>query len=346
MISSLILLLVLGACSYQQASVELDNIGPGKEVVVEAVEVLQGDQFEALRQLSEEYLANASFETILPQEVFDMIMYGSAEEFVVVDIRDIDSFANGYIQGAVNIPYANTADPNRLAELPKDAKIIIACFSGHTAGQTAALWNMLGYNAVVMEYGMGAWNAQSGLGAALQQQQEFDLASGASTPAATNSLPTITTEVATDMNSLIMERSREYLNSGSPAVVPAPRLNERIEENDSNLFVVDTRDASDYGRGTVPTAINIPLSQLATKDNLAKLPLDKQIVLVGYDGADASKGTRVLAQLGYDAVPLHSGIRVWNPNVSGITGIETVRTRNLAVANFNYNLDAEAAAAG
>lgn len=347
LLMSILTVFALSACI--DSATQVDNIGPGKERAEVVEQELEGDYFELLQQASDEYLKNVSFDTLLPSDVYNKLLFGSEEDFWIVDVRDVEAFAIGNIEGSVNIPYQHTADPNYLQDLPKDKKLIVVCYSGQTAAQTAALWNMLGYDAVAMEYGMGGWSTAQGLGAPfIQKPFDFEVVNAPVEVESSNSLPTIETEPVTSLNELIMAQSREYLTSGKGAVIPAATVMEKIEAGASDIFLLDIRDENHYQNGHAPNAVNIPVNTLASKENLAKLPLDKQIIVIGYNGTDTSSANRVLNQLGYNAVALHSGMRVWTSNTS-VTGTANIPVDALGlypVANLNYNLSGEAAEAG
>jgi len=76
------------------------------------------------------------------------------EDITVVSIRQAADFANGHIEGALNIPYVKGMQEG-FAQLPKDKKIVVYCYSGQTAGQTVGILRLLGYNAVSLKSGMG-----------------------------------------------------------------------------------------------------------------------------------------------------------------------------------------------
>ncbi|WNF35880.1 rhodanese-like domain-containing protein [Bacillaceae bacterium IKA-2] len=346
--SSVLMVLFLGACS-ESANTNIDNIGPGKERVEVEVEQFEGDHFELLQQASEEYLKNVTIESVLPNDVYNKFIFGSEEEFLIVDVRDVEAFAIGNIEGSVNIPYANTADANYLQDLPKDKKLIVVCFSGHTAAQTVALWSMLGYDAVTMEYGMGGWSTADGLGAPfIKQPFDFEVVNNPVQETGSYELPTLETETVANFSELILAQSKEYLSSGKSAVIPAPTVMEKVQEEADDVFLLDIRQENHYQNGHVQTALNIPVETLANKENLAKLPLDKQIIIIGYNATDASVANRVLNQLGYNAVAMHSGMRVWTSDtaVTGTGSIPVGSLGKLPVANLNFNLSGEAAAAG
>ncbi len=85
----------------------------------------------------------------------DVLAALEAGEVSVVDIRKAEDFAAGHIEGAVNVPFgANMNDA--FAELP-EGKLVVACYSGQTAGQTVGVLRTLGYDAVSLKSGMGGW---------------------------------------------------------------------------------------------------------------------------------------------------------------------------------------------
>lgn len=79
----------------------------------------------------------------------------------LLDVREPEEFATGYIAGAVNIPIR--AVPKGLHRLPqsKSAEIITICPSGFRSAQVTMTLTLLGYtNVKTMVLGMREWNAQ------------------------------------------------------------------------------------------------------------------------------------------------------------------------------------------
>ncbi len=77
-----------------------------------------------------------------------------AGEATVVDIRKAEDFAAGHIVNAINIPFGENMQES-FADLPA-GKLIVACYTGQTAGQTTAVLRMMGYDAVSLHFGMTA----------------------------------------------------------------------------------------------------------------------------------------------------------------------------------------------
>lgn len=339
-INKLLLLLILvvlisfTGCSEttDQIQTEISN-GP----IEEAPQVLTGDHFEILRAASEKFLSNSSLETISAEEVYQKVVLEGDTNYFVVDIRSATDFAKGSIEGAVNIPYALTTQPNMLANLPKDKKIVVACYTGHTANQTVAYWKMLGYDAIAMFNGMGGWNSVVSSPSAKKVEFNYPVTTEVPSEVEVFGLPTFKSEAATDLNSLIIERSQNYLSSGKgPNVSP-----DEVKANSKDYFLIDIRSNEDYSNGHIENSINIPYQEITKADNLKRIPSDKRVVLIGYTGNDASQVVRILNQLGYDSYAMFQGMRVWTSSaqINGVSPVSSEIIPEYPLIKLEYNLD-------
>jgi rhodanese-related sulfurtransferase len=88
---------------------------------------------------------------------FNVELTGGTIPFIL-DVRTVDEFNKGYIEGAVNI---NVTDvPANLAQLPADkaATIVVLCQSGHRGAFVQMYLQFLGYtNVRNLNGGMNAW---------------------------------------------------------------------------------------------------------------------------------------------------------------------------------------------
>lgn len=88
-------------------------------------------------------------------------------------------------------------------------------------------------------------------------------------------------------------------------------LNSLLTKKVTDLLVLDVRSSDMYDANHIPTALNIPLPDLAGK--LATLPKDKTIV--AYCGnmtcALAPKAALVLAEKGFRVMQLTGGMETW-----------------------------------
>jgi len=89
--------------------------------------------------------------------------------YLIVDVREPGEFAQGHINGAINVPRGVLefrADPNYPGGIPslydKSAVIILYCRSGARSALAAQSLTILGYKAVVsMAGGFLAWQEAS-----------------------------------------------------------------------------------------------------------------------------------------------------------------------------------------
>jgi len=76
----------------------------------------------------------------------------------VLDVRQPDEWAAGHIPDATLIPLGELQ--SRLAEVPKDAKVVVVCRSGNRSAQGRDILLAAGYPAVTsMAGGMNDWAA-------------------------------------------------------------------------------------------------------------------------------------------------------------------------------------------
>lgn len=79
-------------------------------------------------------------------------------DYVILDVRRADEFANGHIPGAINIANEDIGDTEP-AELPKkNQTIYVYCRSGNRSKQAAEKLAALGYTNVIEFGGIIDWN--------------------------------------------------------------------------------------------------------------------------------------------------------------------------------------------
>jgi rhodanese-related sulfurtransferase len=84
---------------------------------------------------------------------------GTDAKPLIIDLRNDEEFAGGYIEGAVHVPIQQLlADMNALPA--KDAAVVLVCQSGHRGGFGRMILHMLGWtNVRNLGGGMNAWVA-------------------------------------------------------------------------------------------------------------------------------------------------------------------------------------------
>lgn len=63
----------------------------------------------------------------------------------VIDVRTAEEFAEGHLQGAVNIDLMSDSFAAKVGALPKDAEYIVYCRSGNRSAQAAAIMRDAGF---------------------------------------------------------------------------------------------------------------------------------------------------------------------------------------------------------
>ena len=65
---------------------------------------------------------------------------------VIIDVREPFEYAEGHVEGALNIPPAELmAGPDKLTGVAKDAEIIVYCRSGSRANASIQILRQMGY---------------------------------------------------------------------------------------------------------------------------------------------------------------------------------------------------------
>ena len=304
-------LVLLSGCGQQKAPVPTAAIPVGPAISA---------PFDALQQVSDKYLKANKPLLIEPQEVFQKAVVSLDSAYYLIDIRADEHYANNHIPGAVHIAYADAWRPSKTDFLPRDKKIVVIDYSGHSSSQIAALWSLLGYDAVAMKHGMAGWSKNKDvIGGSPLPCEPKNFATVKEVPATTShETPTLDVK-ATNEADLIRKRAEAL--AAKPVVIQADELLTRVTAK--SAFVLDIRSPAHYQTGHISSAINIPLQDLVSTDSLKKLPANQPIVIVCYDGHASSQASRLLNQLGYDTVALRDGMSVWTGD-SSVIGAKAV----------------------
>jgi rhodanese-related sulfurtransferase len=81
--------------------------------------------------------------------------YLKNKDYYLIDLRDEQEFKKMHIKGANNIFWLDILDENNLKKLPKNKKIFLICYVGHTSSQVMTLLKLLGYDVTSIKFGYG-----------------------------------------------------------------------------------------------------------------------------------------------------------------------------------------------
>lgn len=350
-ISSLLGLMLINGCSNDEATkLVKEQPTQSENVSIENQLTDTSKSFDGVHSLLEaaNETLNKPIQYITAEEVYEKIVLQKDPNYQIIDVRDTNAFAAGNIEGSVNIPYARTADQLKINQLPKDKTIVVVCFSGHTASQTAAFWSMLGYDAIPMLNGMGGWTSNKDLGAPIAAKSFDYPVDTADNSKGAFELPTLSVNDSESLDELLVFGTKAYFETERPAVKSAKVVYEEIiEPKDSSYMIVDIRKTEDYNKGHLQGAINIPYSELANDESIKALDPSKKLIIVDYNGHIASKATRVLSLLGYEAYPIKDGMRIWTSDelVNGIAPISSEKIGEYPTKVLNVKLDGDSSGA-
>ncbi len=254
----------------------------------------------------------------------------TANDPFILSVRSAEAYAAGHIPGAVNIAWRDGFTEANLDKLPADKQIVVYCFTGHTASQTTAMLNTLGYDAVCLKWGMCSWTTNTDIAPSCFTNPEVSYTTVSGTEPGTWTRSTRqcgddttgdgTTEAVTGtIYDITRTVCSNYLAEGKPAAISAASLYENLNDGDTtdDPFVLTVRSSTQYAIGHIPGAVNIGLSSLFEDENLAQLPADDtQIVVVCYTGHTASQATALLNMNGYNATALKWGMTGWTTDTT------------------------------
>jgi len=195
---------------------------------------------------------------------------GTIPGYIVYDIRPAADFAAGHIKNATNVVLKDIITTVTAAGVAKDAKILVVCFTGQTAGQAVMALRLMGWSkAVVLKWGMagfnaaykGPWVANSGVEVPANGNIAVGSANWVATAAPANGSFTepVWTSTATDGAEILKERVQAVLNAGF-----APAAAADVLAAPANYQIVNYWSNADYLKyGHFTGAFNVPTISLA-----------------------------------------------------------------------------------
>jgi rhodanese-related sulfurtransferase len=276
-----------------------------------------GAGFEILRPICESYMALGGPTSITAEEVHgSLAQSNSSEAPYLLDIRDEELYLAGHIPGSFHKEFTKLFREETLGTLPKNRQIVIICSTGKAASQVTPFLGMLGYNALPLKWGMTAWTTNTSA-APWRYDREGDTHDY---PFVNGSEPGDFPSTTVTAGEIILTATQDLLNSGKNMLITAEALYSNLIDGftGNDPFILSIRDYEEYVQGHIPGAVNIPFRSVFTKENISKLPMNKQIVVYGNTPHAENQITGLLGVLGYDAVYLNWGICSWStdPEIS------------------------------
>lgn len=238
---------------------------------------------------------------------------GTIPGYTIYDIRSATDFAGGHIKNATNVALKDIITSVTSAAIAKDAKILVVCLTGQTAGQAVMALRLLGWkNAVVLKWGMAGWNAaykgpwvaNSGIEVPVNGNIAVGSANWVTSAAPANAsfAEPVWTSTSTDGAAILKERVQAVLNAGFTPTAAADVL-----AAPANYQIINYWSFADYTTfGHFNGAFDIPVISLAG-DIVKAIDPSKPAQVYCYTGQTSSIATFWLNVLGYNTKGISFG---------------------------------------
>lgn len=316
------------------------NIGCSEdETVTPPVVVDESDLLvKYLEDTNRDYL-NTAFPAMISAATLRQDLLANPSTIAVLDIRSASDFDTlGHIEGAVNVAVKDLLTYYRANNLSAKTKVVVACYTGQTAGYGTALLRMAGYNNVFdLKFGMSSWNDRfaSSWKNTVNNGNQLNPVNTTNYPKpAAGNLPILSTGLTT-AETILEKRITDLLTEGFTAKISYADLKTGLLADPTKYFVVNYWPVDHYNVGHIEGAIQYTpkgtsvTSDLTTANFLKTLPngTDKTVVVYCYTGQTSAHVAAYLKALGYNAKSLLYGANglfyntmpgtKFNPNAGG-----------------------------
>jgi rhodanese-related sulfurtransferase len=211
----------------------------------------------------------------------------AAPDFVLVDVRTADEYAEGFIPGAINIPLQElTAHLDLLPNL--DQNIVVYCGSGHRSAIAMTALNLLGYtNVRSLMGGFGPW---SNAGKPVSQE-----------------VPAIEPGTAPEIDLAIYEAVKDFLAAIPAGYYTVKAVDLKVELTENPPVLIDVRTDGEWQQGYIEGSLHLNLSEFMARE--ADWPQDPATPIVIYDNPThrSTMAMTIMRLLGYENVRVLAG---------------------------------------
>jgi rhodanese-related sulfurtransferase len=225
----------------------------------------------------------------------------------VIDIRQAVHYAQGHIEGAVNLAAGDVRAHIDATDLSAYNEIHIVCYSGQSASWLTSLLQLAGYKDVYsMKWGMSGWHSDFDSWTGNINSDKVTLFTDAITEkGAEGELPILTTGYE-DGADIFEARYEAVLAEGFG---PAGISQSDVYANLDDYYIINYWPNAEY---LIPGHIDgamqyTPNEDLSLDATLKTLPTDKTVVVYCYTGQNSARIAAYLRVIGYDAKSLKFG---------------------------------------
>lgn len=238
---------------------------------------------------------------------------------VLVDVRTPEEFAEGHIEGAVNVNFKKRTFKSFISSFDKTTPVLIYCRSGNRSGKAEIVMRSLGFTDVYdLAKGYKGWLAD-GMEVIKEDNEE-----------------NIALQVALAENAPAVEPMSSLGKTEDIDVVTFKKMLDNDE-----ITLVDVRTPKEFAEGFIERAVNIDWKDRHfAKTVVAEISNHKPVAIYCRSGNRASKAQAVMSAMGFNTVyNLGTGIKGWNAENLPLVTLEVKGDKHhLDVKNFNNGI--------
>jgi rhodanese-related sulfurtransferase len=240
-----------------------------------------------------------------------------AKNYLVIDIRSGEEFAQGHIENAVNLSPENLLDYfERRINPDSFEKIVILCNNAHYSGYVVGILRLLGYNNTFnLRYGLSVWNEEIAERVWLANISD-DLAGKLETTPHSKNEPGEYPVIHTGFHNgydILRARAQKALEADWNSRIVYYR---DIIDKREDYYIINYWPDKLYNEGHLPGAVQYsPRTDLHSTSALNTLPSDRPLVVYCYSGHTSVYINAFLAVLGYDFRTLEYSSNAFNYTV-------------------------------
>ena len=225
----------------------------------------------------------------------------NTSEYAVLDVRKKVDYDLGHIKGAINVPYGQeiAANLDKIRALAAGKTLVVACYTGQTAGQIDSLLNLAGIKTRSLHFGMGTDTIKDGWKYQVPAYPVF-----------TETTPMPNLPAVVSPNLLIDAAVRAYFNPlpADSYKIGLPEAKAALDANPDKYLVVDIRSAADFAISHIKGAISVPFTEVGKNlDMIKEMSLGKTVIVYCYTGQTAGQTDSLLNVAGIPTKSLNYG---------------------------------------
>jgi len=235
------------------------------------------------------------------------------EDNKILSVRSAKEFKKAHLPHALNVTHKEILSGRYLDDFDSMVTFLIYSDDGYEAVSTMVLMNLLDHKTYILKFGMMDWNLQHVYGEVWKNSHSYPVSHEKEVTGEVFKLPVIK-QTSSSLEELIKSRYTSYIlrKDNTILIKDITDILQNWSENKSHYQIISVRRNKDYKTGHIANAINIPLFDLLSNEQLRRIDPDKTTLVYCDTGHLSELATTLLNLLGYNAQSIHYGMMGWN----------------------------------